>query len=244
MRIGGGISSQIVGQTVKWGNIIKVLKTNGCTITQIKKWYDNPSLKIIYTTQHQSPILSHKKVWSIPLGVKNRQNQFKQMNVAALQRPGLRNRTMFVALSNYGNRPDIVNIIRANTEELIENQYGQYKKETFQGQMRVSKFVLIVSGLGYDTYRFWETLYSGAIPVVLRHSGIGGLMKTYGWSKDGKHKLPVLWVDSFEEITTELLNSEYINIMSHCNDITHFYNFNMLTTSYWIQKFRSSVLQL
>ena len=149
---------------------------------------------------------------------------------------------MYVALSNYGPRPAIVSTLGINTEEMIQNEYGKYRGEKFQEQMRSSKFVLIVSGLGYDTYRFWETLYSGAIPIVLRHTGAGGLMRTYGWSEDKKHKLPVLWVDSFEEITMELLDREYNKIIHRCNSPDHGYDFNMLTTSYWISKFHKAVI--
>jgi hypothetical protein len=50
------------------------------------------------------------------------------------------------------------------------------------------KFVLCPRGNGIDTHRFWETLYRGAIPIVIRDK----------WSQSlALHNLPMIEVDEF-----------------------------------------------
>lgn len=52
------------------------------------------------------------------------------------------------------------------------------------------RFVVCPRGNGIDTHRFWETLYRGSVPIVLRDS----------WSKSLKiHNLPMIEVEEFSE---------------------------------------------
>jgi hypothetical protein len=52
------------------------------------------------------------------------------------------------------------------------------------------RFVVCPRGNGIDTHRFWETLYRGSVPIVLRDP----------WSKSLKiHNLPMIEVEEFSE---------------------------------------------
>jgi hypothetical protein len=57
-------------------------------------------------------------------------------------------------------------------------------------QIASSKFVLCPSGLSMDSYRIWETLALGAIPVVESNPGLD---RTY-------YSLPVLVVRNFSQV--------------------------------------------
>jgi len=79
-----------------------------------------------------------------------------------------------------------------------------------------SKFVLCPFGNGYDTHRLWETLYAGSIPVVENHI-------TYEATKN----LPVLKIDSFNNLNEDKLNNFYNQFKS--SD----FSFEPLYIDYW-----------
>ena len=81
------------------------------------------------------------------------------------------------------------------------------------GQVLSSKFVLCPPGLGADSYRIWEVLYLGAIPVVERTGG--------GWD-DIFLDLPVLLVDDFGDVTQELLEASYPRLLARCGAFSIF----------------------
>jgi len=62
-----------------------------------------------------------------------------------------------------------------------------------------SKYVLSPTGNGYDCHRTWESLYLGAIPIIESNDYYEKLYSD----------MSVLLVDSFLDITTELLEEKY-----------------------------------
>lgn len=83
-------------------------------------------------------------------------------------------------------RPDIF-IVR--TRYLRTPAYFQLAKNF--------RFVLCLEGNGYDNHRIWETLYFGNFPVLL----------STPWSRSLEHLgLPILFVDSLGDITSERLS--------------------------------------
>ena len=79
-------------------------------------------------------------------------------------------------------RQEINKIVSRNFNHTIRNTYNTDKsrqKEVYRSpisnrtlevdhylEAAQSKFVLCPSGLGFDTYRLWETLMLGSIPIV------------------------------------------------------------------------------
>ena len=90
-----------------------------------------------------------------------------------------------------------------------------HKLETAQ-----SRFALCPSGLGFDTYRLWETLLLGTIPIVESNLGFD---RTYS-------RLPVLVVRNFSVVTPRLLYDAYPCFIKHAND----WDFSVLTMQYWL----------
>jgi hypothetical protein len=94
--------------------------------------------------------------------------------------------------------------------------------QTYKEELLDHKFILCPRGNGVDTHRMWEALYCGVIPVVQRshvHAGIEG-------------KLPVLFVDSYQDVTEDLLLSVYHEYKNKT------WNMNMLAVSWWMEQFR------
>jgi hypothetical protein len=57
--------------------------------------------------------------------------------------------------------------------------------------MRKTLFVPCPAGNGLDTHRIWESLYLGAIPLVLREDAFCGVEQ---W--------PILVIDDWEDVTS------------------------------------------
>lgn len=95
-------------------------------------------------------------------------------------------------------------------------------RKRYLQQIRNHSFVLCPRGNGIDTHRLWETLYMGSIPIV---------------RKDIAHRdwldLPILFVDSWEEVTEERIRNE----LERFQNTT--WNMEKLRVSYWIERIRN-----
>lgn len=91
------------------------------------------------------------------------------------------------------------------------------------------KFVMCPRGCGLDTYRMWDTLYFGGIPIVVRSPG---------------HKefedLPIFWLDKWQDY--ELLSKQLLE--DKWNEMVEKkYNFEILKFSYWVEKITQKIKQ-
>ena len=82
--------------------------------------------------------------------------------------------------------------------------------------MAKSKFEIAPRGFAIDTYRLWECLYVGTIPVVRTSS----LDKLY-------EGLPILIIQDWKEVTEEFLNEKYLEMSKKT------YNMEKTTIKYW-----------
>jgi hypothetical protein len=96
----------------------------------------------------------------------------------------------------------------------IENTMEGRKK--FLTDIYNHKFVLCPVGNGLDTHRIWETLYMKSIPIVLKDIYI-----------EEHSDLPILMLDSWDEINEEFLNRKYEEIISKE------WNLDKLKVDYW-----------
>ena len=96
--------------------------------------------------------------------------------------------------------------------------YGSYIDEIYN-----HKFVVCPEGNGIDTHRKWETLYLNSIPIEKR--SINNSFYT---------DLPICFVDNWNELTEDFLNSEYDRITNTT------WNMDKLNMSYWTQKIKNS----
>ena len=96
-----------------------------------------------------------------------------------------------------------------NFDEYLDNVYNH-------------KFVICSEGNGIDTHRTWETLYSGSIPIEK-------INKNNRFFND----LPICFVNDWEEITDDFLNSEIDRINKNI------FNIDKLNFSYWENKIKN-----
>lgn len=101
--------------------------------------------------------------------------------------------------------------------------YRNYLCKFFHNLL-TSKYVLCPHGAGIDTFRFYEAMYLGCIPIVMD-------CEFYNRLKDW----PILIVDSYEFINQELLNSKYEELN------VRFQNIDFLKKSYYLNKIKASI---
>lgn len=188
----GVLSSEVKNRTADWGTIEDRTYDQGCDIMEIKELYlDSPNTLAVFTTQHQS-IFDHPKVHSIAIGIADSRHggevrirllQKQRAMVDAILRS---NRTDIIdqrpKLLMINNSPTPVRLPQINA--VIENfaKEGAELNNTYSNQgpveermsqfyweMSNSKFILCPSGMGWDSYRIWEALMMGTIPVIEKY---------------------------------------------------------------------------
>jgi hypothetical protein len=215
----GGLSTYIPNRTINWGNLEGIWRNQGCTKEDVLAYLNHENTTAAFTTQHQA--FDHPKVHSIPLGIKDPSQLLED-----LRRNSTVNKTQLLMVNSNLN-----NVFRYHVNDVLEkfngtvqNTYGYKHIRLFYDEIRRSKFVLCPGGMGWDTYRAWEVLSLGGFPIIERYNRTDGWHRTF----DG---LPVLWVEHYDDLTTELLEKEYLRLATRHPDS---YNYEKLTTKWWI----------
>ena len=114
--------------------------------------------------------------------------------------------------------------IRAHATSVLSREFNMdtslIKWEEYIDELCNYKFCLSLPGKGLDCYRTWEALTLGVIPVVIRTKHMDCIYDD----------LPVVIVDRVEDITKEFLDAQFERIRESIER----YNYNKLTSSYWI----------
>jgi hypothetical protein len=167
----GWLSTYFLNRTVLWG---KVFAGNDDPFSkeyvypkdQISFLLDDPNIVMLVVNQHHN--CSHPKVISFPMGISSDPKSFWN-GIHNAMRYGLKKKHLFFSAgSDYAFRPAIRKCIAKNMGKDFE-AFPKLAPATFKQKTFESMFVLAMPGLGYDTYRLWETLYSGYVtqPIVL-----------------------------------------------------------------------------
>ncbi len=110
-------------------------------------------------------------------------------------------------------------IVRRNT---MNDTYYYHK-------IAQSKFAICPRGCSLDTYRLWDCICLGCIPIVEKYGG-------YEQFED----LPILFIESYKDyglLTEEYLNKAYGTMMQKE------YNYSKLTFQYWLEKIQKYMEQ-
>jgi hypothetical protein len=116
------------------------------------------------------------------------------------------------------NKQDFILKENIISTEVVRRDYMNY--DHFYRQISKSKFSICPRGCGIDTYRMWDCICLGCIPIVEKYGGYEKL-----------NDLPILFVESIHEygkLTEAYLNEKYEEML------TREYNYAKLTFDYWI----------
>ena len=137
-----------------------------------------------------------------------------------------KNKLIYINNSGWGDRKFINALFFQKFQHTkwhpLTNSYSHSKSfPELANEISSSKFVLCPSGLGFDTYRLWETIMLGAIPIVESNPGFD---RAYSM-------LPVLVVKNYTDVTPVMLENIYPCFYRNA----HRFNYQILTRSHWIK---------
>lgn len=150
----------------------------------------------------------HNKIKTLPLGLSFRMTEFyEKANISNEYRPIL----------CYSNFSVDTHPVRTKTFSYIKNKdfitfqhMGKWLSYPMSGgeyieKLNKSKFVICPRGSGLDTFRFYEALYCGAIPILPKEN----------YLHERYNNLPILFLDKLEDyakLTKEYLEDKYTEL--------------------------------
>jgi hypothetical protein len=168
------------------------------------------------------------KIHSIPIGLENEHWFPYKQSVMLEKKAKLADVIKCFAQFNTGTHPErlhALNNLDTNTYDLYIGSNGYRDQHIlFCNNLLKYAFCLCPRGNGIDTHRLWEALYMGCIPIC----------KDYP-AHQFDEPLPILFVQDWNEITTELLEQTYKNIDRSL------FNSNLLKMSYWSKRINNEL---
>lgn len=136
----------------------------------------------------------------------------------------------------YGRiREYIYNNVKNKNYIICENMCLNFQRninglqfEKYYNNIVSSKFMLCPRGCGLDTYRMWDCLYLGCIPIVVKYDGY-----------DDFNDMPILFVDKWEDylnLTEDYLTNKWEEMVEKS------YNYDKLKFSWWENKIRKELV--
>jgi hypothetical protein len=199
-------------------------------IDEYKHYLDEEKVIAWFGIHPNEMAMDHPKFHPIPIGILQDPYYYKQRK--KLNGDFLRLRTTikkeYLVYMNfaYEGKPERKRLRSRFLHEPYCKHGERQEFKDYLKQMAQSCFTLSPEGLGPDCYRTWEALLVGSIPVVKR-SCMDSLY-------DG---LPVLIVDSWDEVTEAYLKESYKKITAKKYDISRLY------ADFWTNKIRRVQLQ-
>lgn len=221
----GYVSTYFLNRTVHWGFRLKAHSEENPykpgyepPLNDVKKFLDDPNLVMLVVNQHHN--CSHPKVISLPLGVKDPKELWYNIQRSLHSKKHRKKTTLlFSAGSDYAHRPFILDCVHKNMGPLLYQSRKKVSIQTYFSKTYHSMAVLSMPGLGYDTYRLWESLASGTMPVLERGMGMD---RTF-------YKLPILLVDDYSEITEAMIRQAYVEALYRVDS----WEYERMTKQYW-----------
>ncbi len=185
-----------------------------------KKYLDNEQI-LVWFAQNVD-IYEHPKLIPIPIGLENRHWQRNYVEIInELNFLKIQEQKKFLLSGNISISTNP--IIRKPVYDFFKDKSYCYiqatKKSTYEYLVDVakSKFIISPHGNGLDCHRTWEALCLGTFPIV-KTSTLDVLYKD----------LPVLIVNDWHEVTEELLETKYKEM------VNREYKTEKLYIKYWI----------
>ena len=159
-----------------------------------------PYLKTWYA---QNCVINHKKLTSLPIGLKNRQWGVDKI-INLLEASARYKKTKLVYsnfnLTTHSSRYDAFNAIDGLS---FVTKSNDLKYPNFLEELAQHQFCICPRGNGVDTHRFWEAQYLNTVPIIIKND----------WTP-AYSGLPILVLDNWAALEGVDLNKEYVRISS------------------------------
>lgn len=183
---------------------------------EFSSYLEDPKLLAWYAMNWDGTL--HPKLHPIPIGLANRKLPHGNLEtVVAVQRKNISKKyLLYMNFTIQTFSQERWEVFKRFAREPFCFRTGKKPFEGYLEDMAASKFVLAPRGAGLDTYRLWEALYVGSIPIV-KSSSLDLLYEG----------LPVLIVKDWSEVTEEFLEEKYLEFMERK------FSYEKLDASYW-----------
>ena len=204
-----------------------IVITHNCD-ENVDETYKIPANVVRWFSQNVN--VCHPKIESIPIGLEN-SKWFKSVSKKEKMEQKLSEPRSYKNLAYLNINVNTYPVERVPVFELFKDKQFVNVEKGINGQgfdfyidnIYNHKFVICPRGNGLDTHRIWETLYLGSIPVVRKDIN--------NWFYKS---LPILYVNSWNDVTEDFLNSMWPEYSSANNK-------RMLEFEYWKNKILSYV---
>jgi len=144
---------------------------------------------------------NHPKLQPIPIGIANEKwpHGNKDVLLEVIRADISKTKlcySNFDLTTNHIRRPEIFQIIQ--TKDFIDIDTQKHNYKDYLTKLKSYKYVISPPGNSIDCHRVWEAIYLEVIPIVEKHLAM-----------DYFYDLPILFVNSFNEITEEFLIKNY-----------------------------------
>lgn len=184
--------------------------------------------KSVLKWHSQNVNVNNSTVDSIPIGLENdrwfvKDRKREKMQDRLNQAKGCRNWVYmnFNINTNPKARQSVHDLFKNSRFVTVDMHENGFNFDKYLDNIYHHRFVLCPRGNGMDTHRTWESLYMNTIPIERRNN-----------NNQFYRNLPICFVDSWDEVTEEFLEREYIRIKSKD------WKVEMLTFEYWKNKIR------
>ena len=166
--------------------------------------------------------LINNKTGGIPIGLENQMWNRTNFDTIEKNRFNNKNNLLYLNFSEKTNknRKKIMELFLSKGFKKNNSlQWNDYMKE-----LSTYKFAISPQGNGIDCHRTWECLYLGVIPIIEKSVPMSFF-----------DKLPILFVNSYEEITEKYLNLVYEKFSNST------FNLEKLSTEYYKQSINNLI---
>lgn len=210
---------------ISLSNYLKEFQSNNIQIIENTDFIhldDSPIVKIYddinfqnthnYPNKHffQRNCVEADNVHCLPLGINH--------NELNIQKTIDKNLDKSILCSSQYTKSYRQNIPKFDFVTYFENE----SNEKYLENISKSKYVISPHGIFPDCYRHWESLYLSAIPITIKHPKL-----------DSFNDLPILFLNSWDELSEELLIKEYDMIINKSRE--------KLNIEYWINKVKEFI---
>jgi len=170
----------------------------------------------------QNTLIKHNKLIAIPIGIAN--PQWVHGNINKLTEIKKKNNKKINLLfinfdrgtrNKYKYRKPVLDILK---NKGYNTNFQKEHQEQYWEKLSKSKFCISPHGNGVDCHRIWEAIFLNTIPIVLKNSAC-----------DSFKNLPILFINSWEEISDNFLKAKSIEFNKNFNrDMIYieYYKFN------------------
>lgn len=168
--------------------------------------------------------IQHPKLQTIPIGIANEKwphgNKQELLDVINTEIPKTELcYSNFDLKTNFKRRSEIFEIIKNKKFINIEEHSQPFK--SYLKKLKSYKYVISPPGNSIDCHRIWEAIYIGVIPIVEKHIAM-----------DYFQDLPILFVDNFNDITSDILTDLYPTIKIKYINKAQFTNYKKIIKNY------------